>query len=222
VLIPVLDDAKHYWVGSDEVEKLLRHGAGWLPAHPERDLIADRYLKHRRSLTREALARLVDEADPDQAEELHAVEEAAVEEPMSLHQRRLGAVLAVLRASGARRVVDLGCGEGRLLRGLLENGSFVKIAGMDVSQRALDRAGAALHLERLARRGGRGGSGRTDSCPRRSRSDCGPTAGRRTGVVAGDGTPGSGGSVCGGVSALLLAGRIDRGLQAGAIPSPGQ
>ncbi len=150
VLIPVLDDAKHYWVGSDEVEKLLRHGADWLPAHPERDLIADRYLKHRRSLTREALARLVDEADPDQAEELHAVEEATVEERMSLNQRRLGAVLAVVRASGARRVIDLGCGEGRLLRDLLGDGSFVKIAGMDVSQRALDRAGAALHLERLA------------------------------------------------------------------------
>lgn len=152
VLIPVLDDAKHYWVGSDEVDKLLRHGAGWLPAHPERDLIADRYLKHRRSLTREALARLVDEdnPDPDQAEELHDVEEAVVEEGMSLNQQRLGAVLVVLRASGARRVIDLGCGEGRLLRDLLADGAFAEIAGMDVSQRALDRAGAALHLERLA------------------------------------------------------------------------
>ncbi len=150
VLIPVLDDVKHYWVGSDEVDKLLRHGADWLPAHPERDLIADRYLKHRRSLTREALARLVDEADPDQAEELHDVEEAAAEQRMSLNQQRLGVVLAVLRASGAQRVIDLGCGEGRLLRDLLEDGSFVTIAGMDVSQRALDRASATLHLERLA------------------------------------------------------------------------
>ena len=40
VLVPVLDDEKHYWVGEDQVEKLLRHGEGWLAAHPERDLIA--------------------------------------------------------------------------------------------------------------------------------------------------------------------------------------
>lgn len=38
VLIPVLDDDKHYWVGDDEVDKLLKHGDGWLGAHPERDL----------------------------------------------------------------------------------------------------------------------------------------------------------------------------------------
>ena len=45
VLLPVLDDDKHYWVGDDEVEKLLRHGEGWLAAHPERELIARRYLR---------------------------------------------------------------------------------------------------------------------------------------------------------------------------------
>ena len=34
VLVPVLDDEKHYWVGDDEVEKLLRHGEGWLADAP--------------------------------------------------------------------------------------------------------------------------------------------------------------------------------------------
>src|SRR6185369_17736420 len=61
VLIPVLDDEKHYWVGDDEVEKLLRVGEGWLSAHPERELITRRYLKHRHSLVRDAIARLVEE-----------------------------------------------------------------------------------------------------------------------------------------------------------------
>jgi 3' terminal RNA ribose 2'-O-methyltransferase Hen1 len=64
VLIPVLDNHKHYWVGDDEVEKLLRRGEGWLASHPQRDLITSRYLKYQRSLINDALARLVGEEDP--------------------------------------------------------------------------------------------------------------------------------------------------------------
>jgi 3' terminal RNA ribose 2'-O-methyltransferase Hen1 len=30
VLVPVLDNKKHYWVGEDEIEKLLKRGEGWL------------------------------------------------------------------------------------------------------------------------------------------------------------------------------------------------
>lgn len=151
VLVPVLDDEKHYWVGEAEVEKLLRQGADWLPSHPERALITNRYLQYRRSLTREALSRLADEdnLDPDTAQETHAVEEEAVEERISLGQQRLGAVLAALKSTGAKRVVDLGCGEGRLLRSLLEDRSYEEIVGMDVSQRALDRAADRLNLDRL-------------------------------------------------------------------------
>jgi hypothetical protein len=50
VLVPVLDDSKHYWVGDEEVDKLLKHGAGWLERHPERELITRRYVRHQRSL----------------------------------------------------------------------------------------------------------------------------------------------------------------------------
>jgi 3' terminal RNA ribose 2'-O-methyltransferase Hen1 len=151
VLVPVLDDEKHYWVGDAEVEKLLRQGADWLPSHPERTLITNRYLQYKRSLTREALSRLADEdnLDPDTEQEAHAVEEEAVEERISLGQQRLGAVLAALKSTGARRVVDLGCGEGRLLRSLLEDRSYEEIVGMDVSQRSLERAADRLKLERL-------------------------------------------------------------------------
>ncbi len=60
VLIPVLDDKKHYWVGDEEVEKLLAKGEGWLANHPEREAIAFRYLKHRRPLIKAALARLAE------------------------------------------------------------------------------------------------------------------------------------------------------------------
>src|SRR5262249_54768606 len=67
VLVPVLDDDKHYWVGHDEVEKLLRHGVGWLEKHSEREAIARRYLAHQRSLARAALERLVLEEGPEEA-----------------------------------------------------------------------------------------------------------------------------------------------------------
>lgn len=154
VLMPVLDDDKHYWVGQDEIDKLLRHGQEWLPSHPERTLIANRYLARQQPLTREALARLSEgDAGTDEAEEIHAREEEIVEERISLHQQRHGAVLAALRASGARSAVDLGCGEGRLLQTLLKERGLERIVGMDVSHRALERAAQRLHLERLPDRG---------------------------------------------------------------------
>jgi 3' terminal RNA ribose 2'-O-methyltransferase Hen1 len=151
VLVPVLDNDKHYWVGDDEVAKLLRHGEGWLASHPERETITRRYLKHQRSLVDDALERLVDETgqNPDVAAETQAQEEEAVERSISLNEQRLGTVFAALKASGASRVLDLGCGEGRLLRELLKDKQFTEIVGMDVSHRALELAHERLHYERL-------------------------------------------------------------------------
>lgn len=152
VLLPAIDGDKHYFVGDDEVEKLLDKAGSWLAAHPQRDWIALRYLKHRRSLVRATLARLLD-ADEDEVDAVETAREAAeeaIERPLSLNEQRMGAVLAVLRQSGARRVVDLGCGEGRLLGLLLKERQFERILGVDVSLRALDIAQERLHLDRLA------------------------------------------------------------------------
>ncbi|MBO0858926.1 MAG: 3' terminal RNA ribose 2'-O-methyltransferase Hen1 [Chloracidobacterium sp.] len=149
VLIPALDNDKHYWVGDEEVEKLLRHGASWLGGHPERETIARRYLKYRHSLVKEALTRLVDEEEEAEAGRRADDEEAVIEKPISLNEQRVNAVIAALTNCGARRVVDLGCGEGRLLRALLEEKSFTEIVGMDVSYRALEIARDRLKLDRL-------------------------------------------------------------------------
>ncbi|MHB8597429.1 MAG: 3' terminal RNA ribose 2'-O-methyltransferase Hen1 [Ktedonobacteraceae bacterium] len=158
VLIPVLDDDKHYWIGEDEVEKLLRHGRGWLETHPERELIAQRYLKHKRNLTRDALARLIPEEAEEAVEDDETAEETVVEkvsedetaqEYRSLHEQRLEAVTQTLLASGARRVLDLGCGEGRLLKMLLTHRQFEKIVGVDVSYRALELAQRRLHFDQM-------------------------------------------------------------------------
>lgn len=151
VLIPVLDGSKHYWVGEDEVDKLLKRGEGWLASHPEREVIAHRYLKRRRNLTRQAIERLTAEESPvpDELEAGHGGEEEQLERPVGLHEQRLGTVTAVLKSAGAHRVVDLGCGEGKLIQHLLRDPQFNEIVGMDVSHRVLDIAEDRLHLDRL-------------------------------------------------------------------------
>ncbi|MBW4564605.1 MAG: 3' terminal RNA ribose 2'-O-methyltransferase Hen1 [Mojavia pulchra JT2-VF2] len=153
VLIPVLDDDKHYWVGDDEIEKLLRHGEGWLTKHPAREQITRRYLKQQQRLTRLALAQLAEEdnPDPDSTEESHAQEEAAVEKPISLNQQRMNAVIAALKQSGAKRVIDLGCGQGNLLKILIKDIFFEQVTGVDVSHRALEIAQERLDRLRLPR-----------------------------------------------------------------------
>ncbi|MEV4523403.1 3' terminal RNA ribose 2'-O-methyltransferase Hen1 [Micromonospora tulbaghiae] len=159
VLLPVLDDAKHYWVAPDEVDKLLRAGAGWLAGHPERGLITRRYLAHRRALAGEAMARLTelrlaDEPPADDSIEPATGEAAAVEDVRraSLAVRRRETVLAALRDSGASRVLDLGCGGGALLTALVADRRFTEVVGVDVSDRSLGLAARRLRLDRLPER----------------------------------------------------------------------
>lgn len=162
VLLPVLDNAKHYWVGQDELEKLLRHGADWLAGHPEKGRIARRYLRHQWSLAREALARLevleddapdaaLDETEAAPAPDMASIttEEAVVEAPLSLNEARMQAVIAELTAAGVETVIDLGCGDGKLLSRLLKERRFTRLVGLDVSVRALEIATDRLRLERL-------------------------------------------------------------------------
>ncbi|WP_060887080.1 3' terminal RNA ribose 2'-O-methyltransferase Hen1 [Streptomyces caniscabiei] len=163
VLLPVLDDAKHYWVSSDEVDKLLRAGEGWLPAHPEHQLITSRYLSRRWSLTRQAMERLelvrLAEADDSEVEEIdNAVEESAdgedesAEKSTPLAVQRRDAIIAALKDSGAARVLDLGCGQGQLVQALLKDVRFTEIVGTDVSMRALTIASRRLKLDRMGER----------------------------------------------------------------------
>ncbi|QGZ51474.1 3' terminal RNA ribose 2'-O-methyltransferase Hen1 [Streptomyces sp. QHH-9511] len=159
VLLPVLDDAKHYWVAPDEVDKLLRAGDGWLAEHPEQKLITSRYLSRRWGLTRDAMERLelvrLAESDGLEVEDVdNAVDETTdtEEKPVPLAEQRRAAILAALRAADATRVLDLGCGQGQLLQELLKDVRFTDIVGVDVSVRALTVAGRRLRLERLGER----------------------------------------------------------------------
>ncbi len=152
VLLPVLDDAKHYWVSTEEVDKLIRAGGDWLAAHPAKELITRRYLSHQRKLTASALARLAD-ADDTEPEELdNAVAEADHEENTAhkpLATQRREAILALLQERGARRVGDFGCGAGTLTKALLNDKQLDTIVAVDVSARALQLAARDLHLDRM-------------------------------------------------------------------------
>jgi 3' terminal RNA ribose 2'-O-methyltransferase Hen1 len=154
VLIPVFDRQKHYWIGEDEVNKLLTHGRGWLEDHPEKAMIARRYFKNLRSLARTALDRLDNDegavealpADESQTDE----DEPAKSASPDLNTRRLEAVFNVIKKSGAGSVIDLGCGQGNLLRLLIKEKTFTRIAGVDVSPSALEHARDRLKIDKMS------------------------------------------------------------------------
>ncbi len=148
VLIPVLDYDKHYWIGDDEVDKLLRHGEGWLDAHPDRELIARRYFKNVRGLARMALDRLSD-GDPAPEPVQEGGREETLERRINLNQQRMDWVVAELKQRGVKSVVDLGCGEGKLIGMLLKDIDFARITGCDVSVRALEIARERMNFDRL-------------------------------------------------------------------------
>ncbi len=155
VLLPVLDEAKHYWQGPDEVDKLLRSGAGWLAGHPERGMITRRYLGRRDALTRVALARLA-ELDGDHEELIDPAGEEEVaqlaERRQPLNEQRHDVMLAALRTLGADSVIDLGCGSGQFLARLINEPGLTKITGMDVSTRSLQAAARRLRLDPMNER----------------------------------------------------------------------
>jgi 3' terminal RNA ribose 2'-O-methyltransferase Hen1 len=164
VLVPVLDDNKHYWIDGDEVEKLVDKGEGWLATHPAKTLITRRALRHRRALVNSALDRLTEDLpDTDDALEVQSDgdgvpegttgkpiaggREAALEKPIRLHDLRLDRVAEVLQELGAATVLDLGCGEGKLMRRLIKSRGIRRIVGVDPSVRTLEVATRRLHLD---------------------------------------------------------------------------
>ena len=149
VLIPVLDNQKHYHIDKNEIGKLMKRGEGWLSEHPERDNITKRYLKYLRSYAQEAILRLmeINPAGEDIAGAVQVQSEEKIEKSLNLNDERLGAVLAALMASQAESIVDLGCGSGKLLGLLLQEKQFRKVVGFDVSIRSLEIAHERLHIK---------------------------------------------------------------------------
>lgn len=151
VLFPVLDNDQHFLVGTAEAERLLRRGEGWLAGHPERELITRRFLRRRSHLVRDVLARLDEavESTPAEEESAKAAGEEALEAPVRLNDLRLARVAELLRERGGQRVLDLGCGDGKLVRRLLDERQFAYVLGIDVAAKVVARAGERLRLDRM-------------------------------------------------------------------------
>ncbi len=149
VLIPVFDNNKHHYISRNEIDKLINKAGDWLQHHPNKEFITRRYLGHISSLAKTALTRLIPEENEIEAAEKEVVEP---EKKVRLHQVRLNAALEQLKQSGAKRILDLGCGEGRLIRMLLKERQFEKILGMDVSYRELLKAKDRLYYDQMSPR----------------------------------------------------------------------
>jgi 2-polyprenyl-3-methyl-5-hydroxy-6-metoxy-1,4-benzoquinol methylase len=194
VLLPVLDNNKHYYIDQNEADKLLHRGGDWLPRHPERGFITRRYLRYRALYVNPALARLLDtddladdadaatsppdplskkEGEPDDSTTINMEQleletktsppsflerglggevsagSAPAEPKTSLHDQRLQQVAHEIYELAPKRVLDLGCGEGKLLRLLLRQAKIEYILGMDVSHQVLARAAQRLHLDEM-------------------------------------------------------------------------
>lgn len=162
VLMPVLDNDKHYWVGLDEVDKLIAKGEDWIPGHPEKHLIVARYLKKQGSLKRRALAAFevsetevkaqqeqFEEPDPETRSQ---AEEDQLEKKVRLNDLRIEKITQMIHQLDVRKVVDLGCGEGKYLKAYLKIAKLDEIVGVEVAPATLEKAEQRLKLERLPER----------------------------------------------------------------------
>jgi 3' terminal RNA ribose 2'-O-methyltransferase Hen1 len=148
ILIPVLDNDKHYFVNKEEIEKLLLKGKGWLEKHPERQLITRRYLRHQQSLMNDAMTMLMKDDIPEEILNAERADEPEFTK-LKLHDSRLQLVCDELLSTSVKSVVDMGCGEGKLLKMLLQHQQLTHITGMDVSSRSLEIAYRKLRYDQL-------------------------------------------------------------------------
>lgn len=112
VLIPVLDDYRHYFIDEREIEKLERYGEGWLADHPLKELIIKRTLRFRELIDQMVL----------NSHQTELINEAVTPEPnissqpvVRLNKLRYQRLVKIIEDLAAREsIVDFGAGEGKL------------------------------------------------------------------------------------------------------------
>jgi 3' terminal RNA ribose 2'-O-methyltransferase Hen1 len=140
VFILATDNDRHYWISRNDIDVLLRRGEGWLDQHPEKEWITRRFFKNLRSLANQALLRLTNEEEVE-------IDQTTSPIRVNLHEQRLQKAFELIKQNGAETVLDLGCGEGKLIRKLMKDSQFKRIVGMDVSFTELLKAKENLFLD---------------------------------------------------------------------------
>ena len=149
LLIPVFDKQKHYYTSKDELEKLVKHGEGWLEDHPAKNKILYRYFAAKKGYAKKASDMLSEEESVDEEEETAKVSEEILEKHISLNTMRMETVKNAVLESGAEKVIDIGCGEGKLVSMLMEESSIKKITACDVSVKILEKAAKRMRFDKM-------------------------------------------------------------------------
>ena len=101
VLIPVIDNYKHYYIDEKEIEKLERYGEGWLESHPMQDYI------YRQSLRFKEIYSLLENKKTEEKKEDNAGK-------IRLNDLRYEKLVETINQLKPRSIVDFGSGEGKL------------------------------------------------------------------------------------------------------------
>lgn len=146
ILVPSLDIDKHYFVSENEIDKLERYGEPWIQSHPFKEEIISRYMIKMKSLYNQAVKRLLE--DSDEKEEEKDIEKLNTK--LKLNKLRMNAVVEAILNTNTSKIIDLGCGEGKLIGKIINNNHINKITGVDISYSQLERAKKRLRLDELA------------------------------------------------------------------------
>ncbi|WP_433751362.1 3' terminal RNA ribose 2'-O-methyltransferase Hen1 [Paenibacillus amylolyticus] len=175
LLIPVLDNYKHYFISEDEIDKIKRYGEGWLDAHPLKELIVKRTLRFAELIRQyerqegalsaslgqvEGLGHTSDTAilenkagHQEEGEQNQRVQSEQSEPPVRLNELRYRAITDVVAALPVKRsIVDMGAGEGKLSARLAYIPGVESILAVEPSGQSRLRA-----MERFAKLEGRSG-----------------------------------------------------------------
>lgn len=129
ILLPVFDRQTHFWLDESQLQKFIRHCQGWLGRHPEKRLIINEYfgpvseLKYRLMKHFGVIRPLADKSRTP-----------------TFNQMRRSAISDVIAASGAKTIIDLGCGDGSFVFSLHGQNRYEKLAGMDASAQNIENA----------------------------------------------------------------------------------
>ncbi|WP_307473343.1 methyltransferase domain-containing protein [Cytobacillus purgationiresistens] len=102
VLIPVIDNYKHYYIDEKEREKLERYGEGWLSTHPQKSFIIQKALRFKELFAKMEESNINPKPVPSK-------------DKVSLNVQRYERIIQIINAAEDKEsIVDFGSGEGKL------------------------------------------------------------------------------------------------------------